>query len=487
MITSPYFCIDDIRRKDKLVRIFINTLDDCSLIYTLPRWLEQTYLHTQIIILDTHNKYHQVFEICNRHQKKIDIVDPCEIPNKTTDCLYLSTDLEIKNVGLNDDVVVILTDSKTLPSPYFVDIALLNIKKTMVKNWNYCLVGSAFAFKLKDNIENKESTIITQIQKQESVKKCTVYIPCMNREEHIVETLPMWINQKYNNTRIVVIDYSSAGGLEDIVTKIAHDHKRSFCVYDETKNNDADIILIKIPGMKYFNISHAYNYAIKRISTDIICTVCGDSCPRDYYLDMVCSLVDKNTLVQCWWGLHTITYDNWKRLNGHQEFIVGWGAEDDDFRYRAKLLGLTVAKIPDYFIFQIPQKIQEKGRYRQIVDSSVSADINSNRFHNYIAQHGPVANYGKDIGGDQPIELCDNIEHSHRISVCEYEKVQNNPPVTKISDNVYYTLINEDNREWAHFYTWEQYGKIKRCETYPLLSTEDTEIQLQLQRFLKNN
>lgn len=498
MITRQYYCEDLVRRPDRLIRVLIHVrAKEPYLIHTLPRWLEQTYAHLQLVILDSSNQYAPVAEICQRHQKSLVSCSFDSIPEQTTECVYVNYDAvkddsvrHIISSTLPDDMVCILPLDHSIPVAYFCEQAILSLDVDVIDDWGSCFVGTIGTFRNKTSRLRKRKTLsIANLEVvNEYDKKCTVFLPCMNREDNLKSTLPMWINQKYNNKQIVVIDYSSQGPLEELTRQIADEHKMSFDVYENGGTTDAAIILVKVPGMQHFNISHAYNYAIKRIPTDIVCTVCGDSCPRDYYLDVVASMVDDNTLIQCWWGLHTITYKNWQRLNGHQEFVVGWGAEDDDFRYRAQLLGLNVLKITDNLVFHIPQKQIEKGKHRKITDTTISADINSMRFHHYIAGYGAVANYGKEIGCEEPIQFSDQIETNNRISICEYETLETplDPAVVeKVNENLFYVLIRPDNREWAHYNQWQQFGKIKRHEVRQMITDDEAEVNLAVNRFIK--
>jgi hypothetical protein len=510
MIESHYYCGDLVRRKDRMVRVFL-CIDrrDIYLINTLPKWFEQTYPHLQIVIFDGSSQFASIAEVCARQHKSLKEVKSIdEVASCDADCVYLKQKEDWTNhlyhpfyrkvydftaklpaTGLPQDTLCIVADQYHLPLPYFCEMAVIASQPGLVQSSQWCYFGSLKDFPegLEDGKHFSEYAMSLIDNRFSGAPKCTVYIPCMGRESNVKETLPMWVNQKYLNKQMVVIDYSSKGPLKDIVRSVAEQSHLTFAEYQEGQPADADIMLITVPNMTHFNISHAYNYAISRIPTDIICTVCADSCPRDYYLDLVASLVDDKTLVQCWWGLHTITYDNWKKLNGHQEFIVGWGAEDDDFRYRAEIMGLKVRKIPDCLVFQIPQSLAEKGVNRLVTDVSISASINARRFLNYSAVHGPTANYGEQIGRECPIEFKDSVPGILEIVFCEFKSVKEEPPETvKATGLVYYKVIKDPVSEWGHPITWQKYGDVKRQTRYPLFKDAEEEVNQQLLRFMKH-
>ena len=144
------------------------------------------------------------------------------------------------------------------------------------------------------------------------------------------------------------------------------------------------------------NSYSTYNFNIPFLVIDNI---------KNQNFELCANLVNESHFTQIHWGLHGITYENWKKLNGHQEFIAGWGAEDCDFRLRAIMMGLKPVYLDRKYVYQIPQGHVEKATNRKIKDISESSLINQTRFLHYRESQGYVGNYSKDIGSEYPIEF----------------------------------------------------------------------------------
>lgn len=298
-------------------------------------------------------------------------------------------------------------------------------------------------------------------------KRCAVIIAVGNRLDNIRTTLPMWLLQLYQNKQIVIIDYSSDEEIKFAIENICEGHKMSVS-YNEFRH-DADVVLFRVEKQKYFNISHAYNYAVSRIEADVLSFVCADTCPVDYYLDLVMHAVDDESIIQMWWGLLTISYENWKKLNGHQEFNVGWGAEDTDFKDRALMIGLSLVHFSENYAFHIPQDPSFKGSYRQIKDIYHSNAINTARFAMYRAIIGYVGNYNKPIGQEVPIEYMGEEKELHELHVFDYIDVDPRllPEIAKLhKESTYFVVMNplhiDDQASWADkWQEWMRAGKLK--------------------------
>ncbi len=283
-------------------------------------------------------------------------------------------------------------------------------------------------------------------------KRCAVIMPVMNRLENMMGSLPQWIDQLYVNKQIIVVDYSSDIPIYNHVKNICKDKKVS--ISDENVfDYDKDVIVLRLNGLEHFNISHAYNYAISHIKSDIVMTICADSCPRDYYMDICVNLVDDYHIVQCYWGLHCLTRNNWEILNGHQEFIVGWGGEDVDFKTRARMAGLYCRIIPGYLIYHIPQTNEQKGHNRFVNNIARSEVINESRFSSYTATFGHIGNYGLTLGEKTPIGyLHDTSKHLKKLFICKTDNMPNNTPEGVSYSNEYksyYTITDETLFDWS--------------------------------------
>lgn len=449
--------------------VVIESNDDSEVFWNLGKWFEQIIPATKVVIRSRFSSYlyNRIRIICERYKKSFGTTFD-------NDCVLLDREI------IEEFDYCIMCSSSVIPAPYAIDI-VSNVlsKEKLYKLSNECFASS----KIDDindslaNLNKKEYTkidnLITNTDKELN-KKVSVFIPCMNRVESIKSSLPQWITQIYKNKQIVLIDYSSEIPIEQEVKNICDNYKVSLSV---NQYNNSDVILFRIDNQKYFNISHAYNYAISRVKTDIICTVCADSCPRDYYLEIVSNLVDDKSLVQCWWGLHTITYDNWKKLNGHQEFIVGWGGEDDDFRYRAKLMGLEIKIIPNYYIYEITQDENKKGLYREVKDIHLSSQINTSRFDNYLSEYGFQGNYGEEIGKENTVQYRKTSGKHIKVFYCQFYKdvvIEENENINYNEElKLYYVILNEETAYWGDPAWWMKFGELKKNGFLTILDKEE--------------
>lgn len=410
----------------------------------LPRWLEQTYPNCQIILLDSNSTYANTAIIAKRHGLQI---TKNEINDNKIIYFDNSTNMKELLLSLKTDMVL-MTDTNTCPLPYFADILMCKAEKeTPVKCGNSVAIGRVDdKFQPPYNHTGIDESLLYPVKNQ-YVKKVSIIIPVMDRLDNLVASAEAVFSQTYPHIQIVIVDYSSRVPIQNSVQSLCTKYSKTFST--DPKSN-ANVILLRINNLKYFNISHAYNYAISQLNTDIISLLCADSVPWDFYIETCVNLLTDTNLVQSHWGLHTITYGNWKKLNGHQEFITGWGSEDDDFRIRANLMGLDINIVPSKFVYQIKQDDSYKTTNRQIKNLSESSLTNAARFRQYIATHGFVANYSLPIGKEEPIQYQSTVpvELPLRLWIFRNPELDNNNLSADIKYdtefNLHYKITRED-------------------------------------------
>jgi len=304
-------------------------------------------------------------------------------------------------------------------------------------------------------------------------ERCTVIIPCMNREDHLIGSIPQWLEQTYHNMQLVIVDYSSARLLADKVFESTNKYGASF-LYNYY-NAETDVVLLRIDNQQYFNLAHAYNYAVTRIESTVVSLACADSCPFDYYLDVCLNMLEENCLVQIHQGLFTLNRSLYLKLNGFQEFGVGWGAEEDDFRQRAHISGARIVSLPKHLVYQIPNNRQEKEQNRYVKDIFESARMNHGRFRQYISKFGYKGNYGEPIGQNQPVEF-KFMEPNE--SVClnwaQFVKNPDTMPDNVIHHkelNIYYTKSN-----MISWQTYAQENQLEIVKTGSILVDENDDL-----------
>lgn len=432
------------------------------MLFTLQQWLKQTYVpKCQIIIVSKQKNSDILFAFLKQEASRYGLDFSV---NGFDGSIVLYTSPKDKQDAINEVValgsadIIILPTKDMLPSPYFVDVAILAMHDRKIVISNDCVIFDKRIDPLSLLRERILLTSSCMYQCPNVDPRIHIFIPCMDRLDNLLETLPHWFNSKYSNYRIVIIDYNSEFPIFERVQQLCENSHKTI---SDKVGTDSDVLILRIEGQKFFNISHAYNWAIKQVQPEIIITTCADSVPWDYYLDTVVSCLTDENIVQIHWGLHAIKYSNWEKLNGHQEFVVGWGAEDDDFRLRACLMGLKLVILPSKLVFQIPNNNKDKSKNRQIPDLSESSLINQARFTSYQAQHGYVGNYGLPIGGDSPIEY-KPIEGQPVITRmwCFRDKPNNMSGIQYSDDfKVYYKLSECDWQpeevgvlSWSHYY-----------------------------------
>jgi len=484
-----------------------------NLPHVLPSWFFQIDNKAQVVIVDFSEKSSAsiIKTVCDRNQKTFSMY-----LDSDCDCVYYkmpfcSSDDNIGPIINNIETdVLVVADSSTIPKAYTLDMAFsildqnnFLVSKSSIflpKQQDLFLIEGQSAKEIVESLSNyllkKGKKRIEKIELEVgyglSGKKCSIFMPCMGREEYAKQSVPQWLSQIYPNIQFVFIDYSSNENMEPFLSGLCSEYGLKFCVFDESYDQDCDVVLIRVNGMKFFNISHAYNYAIKRIKPEIVCAVCCDSCPRDYFIELAMSVVNHETLVQCWWGIDVLTYKNWEKLNGHQEFIAGWGGEDDDFRERAVLMGLKLCILPRRLLYHIPQHITEKTKNRQVQDLRLSSHINMTRFLDYRAKFGYCGNYRLETGKDEPISFLGEDEKTVQIACCTFEDklpIADFPECVQYDDEtgVFHVVLSDNkNLEWGIWHTWAQYSRPKYHEVLRIIKNEESSIQSAILRFARD-
>ena len=100
---------------------------------------------------------------------------------------------------------------------------------------------------------------------------------------------------------------------------------------------------------KYFNMSHAKNVAHLLASKELICNLDADNTLTKDYMEYVFSVFRKNKNQITYGtsnagGRNCIHRDNFYKLNGYDEELIGCARDDRDFRMRAAMLGIHSKK-----------------------------------------------------------------------------------------------------------------------------------------------
>lgn len=194
----------------------------------------------------------------------------------------------------------------------------------------------------------------------ETTSICT---SCMNRSTFLEMALPTWINQPVNN--IIVLDWSSRESIKPIIDK----------------NQNGKVILAVVSGKEFFNKSKTDNLKARL-------TKFHDS---KYFLSIDCDVIIKDGFFEnhpmldlCFFsgdidnkthGTHLISYENFMKVNGHNEALEGWGWDDVDF-YRRLRSSVKWQRFTRGFLEHIPHDDSIRVENYPIKDKLESWDRN---------------------------------------------------------------------------------------------------------------
>jgi len=215
----------------------------------------------------------------------------------------------------------------------------------------------------------------------------TIVTFACNREEHLRISLESWLHSPFP---IIVVDYSS-----DSPIRIDNDRVRVIRV-DNRQNK--------------WNRSHAVNIGVTQVETELALILDADLPIDDFeqledikekeYMAVCHQLVDDFDLTSTG-GSCLIWMSDFNRLNGFAEYCEGWGYEDRDFYGRLYKAGVTRRLFLAPYLLHLDQD-----RYVNcgVPNKWHSHLINAYRSYAYNKHVDPiVSNYGKPIGGSQPV------------------------------------------------------------------------------------
>jgi len=168
---------------------------------------------------------------------------------------------------------------------------------------------------------------------------CTV---CMNRLNHLRETLPINLqnNERFKNVQFLVLDYNSSDGLESWI-------KDTLSRYVE----GGRLIYYKNPEPELFDRSHSKNMAAKLAEAEIVCNVDSDNIVLTEYTEFVLEKfrVNNNIFITADSGRLYHVSDlvgricclkkDFVNVGGYDESLSGYGFEDNDIIARLTRLG----------------------------------------------------------------------------------------------------------------------------------------------------
>lgn len=160
------------------------------------------------------------------------------------------------------------------------------------------------------------------------VNDLTIVTRCMNRLDHLQQSLPTWI-QIPDIKEILIVDWNSSQDLKSLL------------------NIDSRIKIIRVDDQKYFNRGAAWNTGIKHVQTDFV--FCVD-CDVLILRPLMFSVLKLNMLNKAFYkvehdfsslyGTCIFRKIDWKTIGGYIENTPTWGSEDYYFYQGLKKSGL---------------------------------------------------------------------------------------------------------------------------------------------------
>jgi glycosyltransferase involved in cell wall biosynthesis len=223
---------------------------------------------------------------------------------------------------------------------------------------------------------------------------------CKGRLHHLRLTLRQNIEDNKDcapNVEFVLVDYDSPDGLEDWIKKEMMSYiKEGLLSYYQLRDRPR------------FFVAHAKNVAHRLARYPVVCNVDADnflqpgfgkyvretlSTPRNLFLRAPSA---KGTF-----GRIAMFKTDFERLGGYDErFVYGWGFEDTDLVYRAKLLGLGESIIPkdQGFLWALDHHARERTRYTLVRNMAKSCQRHMELSIDAIVSGHLVANQGHRWG-----------------------------------------------------------------------------------------
>ncbi len=186
---------------------------------------------------------------------------------------------------------------------------------------------------------------------------------CMGRLDHLRQTLGTWVAQP--GASCIVVDYSCPERCGDWVEQ----------TYPQVQ-------VIRVPGKSHFHLAHARNLGAREANAPWLCFIDADIALASSFTEAVLPLLRPGHFYRadpCETGLvGTVLCSraDFAGIDGYDEVIQGWGAEDLDLNARLGLLGLAEAGFPGQLVRSLSHNDELRVKFYDIKRKEISATIN---------------------------------------------------------------------------------------------------------------
>jgi len=183
-------------------------------------------------------------------------------------------------------------------------------------------------------------------------KKIAFCITCMNRLQHLQQTLEKNIQDNYlpEEVEFVLLDYNSSDGLDQWILQNMQSHiDTGILVYYKTFEPE------------YYFRSHSRNMAFRLANAEILCNLDADNFLGKGFASFMIEKFDKNDSIfytsnesfNDIFGRVCVKRKDFLSIKGYNESLQGYGYEDVDLFVRLKNRGLTQKYFynPDFYHF----------------------------------------------------------------------------------------------------------------------------------------
>jgi predicted glycosyltransferase involved in capsule biosynthesis len=208
--------------------------------------------------------------------------------------------------------------------------------------------------------------------------KISFCIPCMDRLDHIKETIfTNLIDVQNSNAELILLDYNSKDGLGNWV-------KNNLLQYIES----GKLVYYRTEEPEYFHMSHAKNVSHKLATGDLLCNLDADNYITPgfvEYLNNEC-LGHKDKLVfgkgaSRLFGKIALFRDDFINvLYGYSEGFSNYGYEDRDLFERAKKCGFKKIFYGDKYFKRIEHSSEQSVNNFMCKNTIISSEINKSLY-----------------------------------------------------------------------------------------------------------
>ena len=168
---------------------------------------------------------------------------------------------------------------------------------------------------------------------REKNRQLSFCITCMGRLSFLKKTLEhnLTVTQPHHDQiEFVILNYNSKDGLDDWI-------KNNFM--SEIREGLVKYAYNKEP--RYFHMAHAKNMAHRLGNGNILCNLDADNRMQKHFTSRLLSHFNNNPeiVVQvARQGTLAVSKNNFYKIDGYSENVLGYAAEDEDFRKRLKFI-----------------------------------------------------------------------------------------------------------------------------------------------------